>query len=62
MAKTKQERLDERAEKAYYKNIKAVQIKPSDIVFNILNYLFSDCLHCHAFPILLPVHQYDFIK
>ena len=41
MAKTKQERLDERAEKAYYKkHKKQYKLKPSDIVFNILNYLF----------------------
>lgn len=41
MAKTAQEKLDEKAEKAYYKkHKKRYKLKPGDIVFNILNYAF----------------------
>ncbi len=41
MAKTAQEKKDAKAEKAYYKkHKKQYKYKPSDIVFNILNYLF----------------------
>lgn len=41
MAKTKQEKLDIKAEKAYYKkNKQKFHLKPSDIVFNIINYAF----------------------
>ncbi len=39
MAKTAQEKLDAKREKAYYKKHKHMyRIKPSDIVFNIINY------------------------
>ncbi len=41
MAKTAQERLDAKAERAYYrKHKKQYRLKPSDIVFNIFNYAF----------------------
>ncbi len=41
MAKTAQERLDAKAERAYYKkHKKQYKLKPSDIVFNIINYTF----------------------
>lgn len=41
MAKTKQEKLDLKAEKKYYKTHKKVyRLKPSDVVFNIINYGF----------------------
>ena len=41
MAKTKQEKLDIKAEKAYYKkNKQKFLLKPSDILFNIINYTF----------------------
>lgn len=41
MAKTKQEKLDLKAEKAYYKkNKQKFLLKPSDILFNIINYTF----------------------
>lgn len=41
MAKTAQEKLDAKAEKAYYKKHKRqFGYRPSDIVFNILNYTF----------------------
>ncbi len=41
MAKTQQEKLDEKAEKAYYKTHKRkYKLKPGDIVFYILNYTF----------------------
>jgi putative aldouronate transport system permease protein len=41
MAKTKQEKLDIKAEKAYYKkNKQKFRLKPSDITFNIINYAF----------------------
>lgn len=39
MAKTAQEKLDAKREKAYYKKHKNMyKVKPSDIVFNIINY------------------------
>lgn len=41
MAKTAQEKLDAKREKAYYKKHKKMyRTKPSDIIFNIFNYLF----------------------
>jgi len=41
MAKTAQEKLDEKAEKAYYKKHKrAYKLTPGDVIFNILNYTF----------------------
>jgi len=41
MAKSKQEKLDIKSEKAYYKKHKQKFIlKPGDIVFNIINYIF----------------------
>ena len=41
MAKTKQEKIDAKKEKAYYKKHKSpFKAKPGDIVFNILNYTF----------------------
>lgn len=41
MAKTAQEKLDEKAEKQYYKTHKrSYKLTPDDIVFNILNYGF----------------------
>ncbi len=41
MAKTKQEKLDAKKEKAYYKKHKSVfKMKPGDVVFNVLNYTF----------------------
>lgn len=41
MAKTLQEKLDEKAEKEYYKkHKKSYKLTPGDIVFNILNYAF----------------------
>ena len=39
MAKTAQEKLDAKAEKLYYKTHKsAIRLKPSDYVFNVINY------------------------
>lgn len=41
MAKTKQEKLDARAEKAYYKtHKKKLKLTPGNIIFNVLNYGF----------------------
>lgn len=41
MAKTAQEKLDAKAERDYYKkHKKQYKLKPSDIVFNIINYTF----------------------
>lgn len=41
MAKTAQERLDEKREKQYYKTHKrSYKLKPGDIVFSVLNYTF----------------------
>lgn len=41
MAKTLQEKLDEKAEKEYYKtHKKSYKLTPGDIVFNVLNYTF----------------------
>lgn len=41
MAKTKQEKLDAKKEKEYYKkHKKAFKTKPGDIIFNIFNYAF----------------------
>ena len=41
MAKTAQEKLDEKREKEYKKKHKKIyKTKPGDIVFNILNYVF----------------------
>ena len=41
MAKTEQEKLDAKREKAYYKKHKKMyRTKPSDVVFAIFNYAF----------------------
>ena len=41
MAKTAQEKLDAKREKAYYKKHKKMyRTKPGDVVFNIFNYIF----------------------
>ena len=41
MAKTAQEKLDEKREKEYKKKHKKIyKTKPGDVVFNILNYVF----------------------
>ena len=41
MAKTAQEKLDEKAEKQYAKmNVKKIKMKPGDIAFSIINYTF----------------------
>lgn len=41
MAKTAQEKLDAKAEKAYYKKHKrAFKLTPGDLIFNVLNYTF----------------------
>ena len=57
MAKTAQEKADLKAEKLYEKTHKRkYRLKPGDIVFNILNYLFYNSMYI---SILLPVYQYD---
>ena len=41
MAKTKQEKLDEKKEKQYYKKHKKLyRTTPGDVLFNIINYTF----------------------
>ena len=41
MAKTAQEKLDAKREKAYYKKHKKMyRTKPGDVIFNIFNYIF----------------------
>ena len=62
MAKTAQEKADLKAEKLYEKTHKRkYRLKPGDIVFNILNYLFFTLftIACIFISILLPVYQYD---
>ena len=62
MAMTAREKLDAKREKEYNKKHKRMyKLKPGDIVFNILNYLFFIFVHPHLYlPILLSVHQHDF--
>jgi len=61
MAMTKQEKLDAKAEKAYYKHhVSHIKKKPSDYVFNIINYaFFLNIYNLLSVPILLSVHQHD---
>ena len=60
MAKTAQEKADLKAEKLYEKTHKRkYRLKPGDIVFNILNYLFYIIYNSMYISILLPVYQYD---
>lgn len=61
MAKTAQEKADLKAEKLYEKTHKRkYRLKPGDVVFNILNYLFFYIIYNRMYiPVLLPVHQYD---
>ena len=52
MAMTKQEKLDAKAEKAYYKHhVSHIKKKPQDYVFNIINYAFFGIFTlCCIFP------------
>jgi multiple sugar transport system permease protein/putative aldouronate transport system permease protein len=52
MAMTKQEKLDAKAEKAYYKHHTShIKLKPGDYVFSIINYLFFGLFTlCCVFP------------
>ena len=54
MAKTAQEKADLKAEKLYEKTHKRkYRLKPGDIVFNILIYLFITCLSIRSAIMIL---------
>ena len=60
MAKTAQEKADLKAEKLYEKTHKRkYRLKPGDIVFNILNYLFFTLftIVAPAMPIAIMIRQ-----
>ena len=68
MAKTEQEKLDEKREKAYYKKHKKMyRTKPSDVVFAIFNYAFFtiftfSCIFSFYYLFINTVSDNDLVK
>ena len=51
MAKTKQEKLDAKREKEYYKKHKKMyRTTPGDVIFNIFNYAIFTVFICSSIP------------